>query len=32
LVWLLSRVSQPATRFFNIVPNRVMEVGIQVVL
>ena len=29
---LLSRMSQPATRFFNIPPNRVMEVGTQVVL
>jgi KUP system potassium uptake protein len=29
---VLSRLSQPATRFFNIPPTRVMEVGIQIVL
>jgi K+ transporter len=29
---VLSRLSQPATRFFNIPPSRVMEVGIQIVL
>ena len=29
---VLSRLSQPATRFFNIPPMRVMEVGIQIVL
>jgi KUP system potassium uptake protein len=32
LFTLLSRVAQPATRFFNIPPARVMEVGIQIVL
>jgi len=29
---VLSRLAQPATRFFNIPPSRVMEVGIQIVL
>ena len=29
---VLSRLSQPATRFFNIPATRVMEVGVQVVL
>jgi len=29
---VLSRLAQPATRFFNIPPARVMEVGIQIVL
>jgi KUP system potassium uptake protein len=29
---LLSRLAQPATRFFNVPPARVMEVGIQLVL
>jgi KUP system potassium uptake protein len=29
---VLSRIAQPATRFFNIPPARVMEVGIQIVL
>jgi KUP system potassium uptake protein len=29
---VLSRISQPANRFFNIPPARVMEVGIQIVL
>jgi K+ transporter len=28
---VLSRLAQPATRFFNIPPSRVMEVGIQIV-
>jgi len=28
----LARVAEPATRFFNIPPARVMEVGSQVVL
>jgi KUP system potassium uptake protein len=28
---VLSRLAQPATRFFNIPPARVMEVGIQIV-
>jgi KUP system potassium uptake protein len=32
LFTVLSRVAQPATRFFNIPPGRVMEVGIQIVL
>jgi KUP system potassium uptake protein len=29
---LLARIAQPATRFYNIPPARVMEVGIQIVL
>jgi KUP system potassium uptake protein len=29
---VLSRLAEPATRFFNIPPARVMEVGIQIVL
>jgi KUP system potassium uptake protein len=29
---VLSRIAQPATRFFNVPPARVMEVGIQIVL
>jgi KUP system potassium uptake protein len=29
---VLARIAQPATRFFNIPPARVMEVGIQIVL
>jgi KUP system potassium uptake protein len=32
LFTILSRLAQPATRFFNIPPARVMEVGIQIVL
>ena len=32
LFTVLSRLAQPATRFFNIPPARVMEVGIQIVL
>jgi K+ transporter len=32
LFTILSRVAQLATRFFNIPPARVMEVGIQIVL
>jgi KUP system potassium uptake protein len=28
----LARSSQPATRFFNIPPDRVMEIGTQIAL